>query len=137
MQWRIVGLGILAAVSLWVYVMIPLNILAISNTSINAYAITISSTPTGSPTSSPTSKPASPSSATTDSTTFPAWITIASPIVVALIGFGAIMYQQRPTAKIEKEKVAAQLELERERIRFQANRADQERQRQRKEMTDE
>jgi predicted NACHT family NTPase len=88
----------------------------------------------------PLASPSPPPSAI-DPTVLAALITAIVALLAAFISAGVALYQLRRNARLEKEKLTAQLEIERERIRYQdqinAARADQERQRQRREMSDE
>jgi len=133
MRLKLVGLSILLVVTLWLLIVLPLNILANSG-SVDAFTTSMSSPIVSIPmTLSAQTLFAMLRNGSSDIAIPVAWIGFAGAVVAALIGFTVAIYQSRRNSKLEREK----LEFERERVRFQAQideeRAEKERQRQRKE----
>src|SRR5947209_715116 len=122
MKWRLIGLSILVAMIMWVWIIIPASFLSVGNVKHVEARVPALSLLRASPT--PTLRSTSDIQSTLannkgiDSTLLVALISFISAVVVALIGVGVAVYQSRRNAKTEKEKITVQIELERERIRF-------------------
>jgi GTPase SAR1 family protein len=156
-KWRGIGLSVLVVAILWIWIALPMNFFRLGSTGkVEAYIPVTSSSFAASPAPSSTTTTSSQSSnETSNSSNTPilvALISLASAVIVALIGGMFIVYQVRRNVKLlrelERERTESQTNLERERIRaelerirFQdritAVRSAQEQERQRKEMNTE
>ena len=127
MKWKLFGLSILCATILWIWIIIPQNILwKDSITSAEALTINTSSALVSTPTSTPSSQSTHGSGSGSDSNVFAPWIAATASIIVALIGGMFIMYQVRRNSELqgelERQRIESQRELERERIRSELER---------------
>ena len=132
MRWKLSVLARLMFVTIWMWVIIPFNIISIGNIrNVDADALKEALTLSGSTTPLPTliSNVQSTSGSSIDSTTLAAWIGFVGVILAALIAAGVAVYQTKRNARLEREKIELQARVDTERTEHQ-------RQRQQKEMDD-